>query len=96
MKKLSLSHRNIRLRYFAELEKDPQMSLKIMAERLGTDKQLFWRWTSRNKFSCLPNSRICPWCNKTMAQFVTDWINDGTLDEAMVKKLLKSYMKKIY
>ncbi len=93
--KYKVTNKNIHLRFKSEQEKYPDFTLNKLAAFFGLfthkkdkdgnyipDRTLVYRWTSLNpRTQRQPNNiKKCPKCNKTMYQFVEEWINDGSLN----------------
>ena len=84
-----VTNKNIRLRYLKEKEKDESFSFSKMAVKFGMfnsegdpDRALVSKWASIGNNKRLPRKNIqCPKCNKSLFEYVGDWINDGALNE---------------
>lgn len=85
--KFKVSNRNIRLRFNAEVKKNPEFTLADLARQFGAlDKKgkpvkaIAWRWCESGTYSRIPNkSYKCGHCGKSQWDLVNEWINSGDI-----------------
>jgi len=81
MIKFKLTNKNIALR-LSLMGGGQYKKYRELSKIFCAAEQTIWRWASLNpKYNKLPDTKKCPFCGKSPADAVLEWLNDGELSK---------------